>query len=164
MLHINPLLQEQGFLCRLFDMTLPEIYLATGISDFFECRRGLKPTSYMRTVGYTLPLRPGGRRLLGRAVVNFFNVKYLKIDDSSVCLYDDIHEHIYARVHNMEDHRKAREEQGLLDEDKVQLASILYDPVDYSSQLIAIRKHLDMTVPDLSRASVHDLMPVFGFS
>ncbi|KHO48110.1 MAG: hypothetical protein QT00_C0001G0122 [archaeon GW2011_AR5] len=165
MLHINSLLQEKGFLGRLFDMTLPETYFATGISDFWRERRELKPTSYMRTFGYTLPFRPGGKHLLGRTVITFFNVKYLGIDDSAICLYDDdIQRHIYARVHDIEGHCKTREEQGIMDEDTVQLACILYDPRDDSSQLIAIRKHLDMPAPDLSRADIHDLMPALGFS
>lgn len=60
MIHANPLLCEYGFSGFLLGMTLPEVYFAANISDFLDERCTVKPTSFLRTVGYVLPLRTGG--------------------------------------------------------------------------------------------------------
>lgn len=162
MLHLNPLLREQGFLGSLFDMTIPETYLAESLPDFLKERRGAKPTSYIRTIGYTLPLRPGGKHLLGRSAVIFFDLKYWELGDTDIALSDDT-EFIYTRPHDPEGHYKSCEEQGITSEDRVQLACILYDPREDSQQLIAIRKLLDIPAPDAGRVDVRNLVPSLAF-
>lgn len=164
MLHVNPLLREQGFMARLFDMTLPEMYFASGLTDFREECRRLKPTSFMRTIGYTIPLRPGAKNFLGRSVINFFGLKYLEICDGTAALLQDNEQYLYARLHDPEGHYRDCEEQNIYSGDTVQLVTILYDTRDGASQLIAIRKHLEIPASDLNSADVRDLVPAFGFS
>lgn len=164
MQHVNPEIRKAGISGFLLDMTLPEIYFATSIADFLDEKKNVKPTSYLRSFGFTLPLRPGGNNLIGRAMINFFDVTYMTHDDNPaiIDLEDEINR-MTVGLHAPNDHYKSAEEQGLRSGDRIQLASVLYDPRRDSVQLIAARKQLNIPTSDLSRANIQELMPAFGF-
>ncbi len=165
MLHANPEVRKVGISGLLLDMILPEIYFATSINDFLDARRTIKPTSYLRSFGYTLPLRPGGSNLVGKALIYFFNFRYhTNRYNPNIINLEDHKCSLTVSLQTPQDHYKSAEEQGLISGDLVQMAAVLYSLRQDSVNLIGVRKILNIPNPDASRVDIKELMPALGFS
>ena len=169
MIHINPLLREKGGLAYLFDLTLPESYLAISVNDFLTDRNTVVPTSKLRKWGWTLAYRSGGTFLEGRALIHILNIEYNKENDFSAILKDrgigPLVQEIVMHFHNPEERLQSDKEQGLNNGKwhRVDYLGLIYDPSEsHEAEIVAVKKNMDLPSDILTTANALEFAHAIG--
>lgn len=150
MINLNKQLEELGPFGKLQSMVHLQTYLALTISDFMKERSQIETTSLLTSCLHLWP------HAHGKAIINFQNVCYTRLAPDQVQL-EDMTTELQMGIYHAPHLERILFEQGISSGDKIQWASIVYDPKKDIGALSYLQKSLDMGKPEKVKYSLQEL-------
>ena len=155
MIHFNQQLRETGPQGRLQELVQPQTYLALTLSDFLDEKSGVEPPSLIRACLL------GAQYLHGKPLINFQNIRYRRIS-SDLAQLEDLNTELQLGIFSPQHLDRAIYEQGILDGDRIQWATIIYQVSKDEGHLYWLQKSLNIGKPELVPRPINDLVPTLG--
>ena len=152
MIHLNEVWKQQGLASQIGELTQPQVYIASTISDFLDAMQGVKPTSFLRAY---INLNP---HLHGKSIINVPNVIYTRMAPDRVKL-EDLSAELEVGVRSVQELERMIQQQEISNEDKIQFAIISYQRSDNRSYIYDLQKSINAPKPELAPPVLADFAP-----